>query len=401
MARRKARRKRTESDTPMIGELNKKKETTFDEVEAPASEPVAPARILIVEPDAGSRARVAELLRASEMICDPVATLLEARGAIAGAHYDAAIVNAALPDGSGLDIPREFDQNNSTTRVIISASAPTLDLAVLAMRTGAMDLLAQPFEEAQLVASVRTAVERSRNIHEQERRVERLKRICRRLNTARRQVTNQVNSLCNDLVGAYQELSDQVGQVALASEFGSLIQQELDIEELLRTGLEYMLTKTGPTNAAVFLPSNHSDFSLGAYVNYDCPRDTADVLLDHLADVIAPRFQDEEMVHHFTGDNELSSWIGDDASWLAESDVVVFTARHEGECLAVCVFFRDGASPYSEELVSQLGTLGDLFGQQLAKIVNIHHRHMPDKQWSGWDDWDEEEEGDDYGGLAA
>ena len=33
-----------------------------------------------------------------------------------------------------------------------------------------------------------------------------------------------------------------------------------------------MLTKTGPTNAAVFLPGTGTDFDLGAYVNYDCPR---------------------------------------------------------------------------------------------------------------------------------
>ena len=61
---------------------------------------------------------------------------------------------------------------------------------------------------------------------------------------------------------AYRDLNDRMNDVALATEFGSLIRRELDIESLLRTVLEFVLTKSGPTNAAIFLPASSGDFSL-------------------------------------------------------------------------------------------------------------------------------------------
>ena len=45
----------------------------------------------------------------------------------------------------------------------------------------------------------------------------------------------------------------------------------------------HLLTKTGPTNAAVFLPDSVDHYGLGAYVNYDCPRESIAALLDALA----------------------------------------------------------------------------------------------------------------------
>ena len=99
------------------------------------------------------------------------------------------------------------------------------------------------------------------------------------MNTARIDVTSQVDSLCNDLVHAYQELTDQISHVTAVTEFAAVIRQELDVEELLRTTLEYLLRKLGPTNAAIFLPAAGDEFTLGAYINYDCTKEAGNFLL--------------------------------------------------------------------------------------------------------------------------
>ncbi len=359
----------------------------------------AAARVLLALGDLSLRARLRTMLTDCSLSCAEAGSLTDSIRALDGESFDAMITDLTLPDGAGLDLVRRLALEEQPTKTIVCAEAPSLDDAVSAMRLGVVDLLALPLIEAEAVASVTAAIEMSRSERAQTRRIERLKRICRRLNSARQQVTSQVDVLCNDLVGAYRELADKVTHVALASEFGSIVQQELDIESLLRTALEYLLGKTGPTNAAVFLPSNHSDFTLGAYVNYDCPRDTADVLLDHLADVIAPRFQEEEEVVVFDDDSELAQWIGDDANWLSDSRVIVFSCRYEGECLAVMTLFRDRAVPFPEELTGQLGVMAHIFARQLARIIRIHHRHTPGKTWTGWDSFDEEDDG--LGGLAA
>lgn len=194
-----------------------------------------------------------------------------------------------------------------------------------------------------------------------------------------------------------------MNQLTIANEFGTLIRHELDIESLLRTTLEFVLAKCGPTNAAVFLPTTSGDYSLGAYVNYDCPRDTVDVLLDHLANVVAPRFECRQGIAHLTDRESLHEAIGDDAGWLAESEVIAFACRHEDEPLAICLLFRDQATPYAACLMGQLATVGEMFAAQLARVIRIHHRHLPKDKWGALGDADGGDESDSGGGggIAA
>ena len=185
-----------------------------------------------------------------------------------------------------------------------------------------------------------------------------------------------------------------MNQVAISSEFGGLIKQELDLEVLLRTTLEYILSKSGPTNAAVFLPATSGDYTLGAYVNYDCPKETVDVLLDHMANVVAPRFEDLTDVAHLTDPAEINEKVTGDAMWIGDSHIVAFACRHEAECLAIFLFFRDSRSPYPDTFVNQLRVMRDLFAAQLARVVRIHHRHLPKEKWGALGDPPREENDD-------
>lgn len=190
-----------------------------------------------------------------------------------------------------------------------------------------------------------------------------------------------------------------MNQAMITTEFGGLIRQELDIEALLRTTLEYVLARCGPTNAAVFLPTTSGDFSLGAYVNYDCPRDSADMLLDHLANAVAPKLEHLTEPRHLIDRDSVRELVGDDAIWLGESQVIAMACRvqpaegesddHEpekpatakAECLAIVLLFRDVHSPYLHPFVSELSTIGGLFACQLARVIRIHHRHIPRDKW--------------------
>jgi hypothetical protein len=169
--------------------------------------------------------------------------------------------------------------------------------------------------------------------------------------------------------------------VTVASEFNSLIRQELDIEGLLRSVLEYLLTKTGPTNAAIFLPSASGDFTLGAYVNYDGPKDSGEVLLDHLAAALAPRFESEHGVVHLCGRDEIAARLGECAEWLGDASMSAFACHNEEECLAVCVVFRDRRVPFPADTGPVLETISALFAKQLTRVVKVHHRHLPPSQW--------------------
>lgn len=188
-----------------------------------------------------------------------------------------------------------------------------------------------------------------------------------------------------------------MNQVKTTSEFTVLIRQELDIESLLRTTLEYVLGRSGPTNAAVFLPTTSGDFSLGAYVNYDCPKETVDILLDHMANVVAPRFENAPAPVHIATPEAMDDQLGDDAHWLGDSHVVAYPCRSGEETLAIVLLFRDSRSPYLKGFIEQLVTVGDLFAAQLARVIRIHHRHLPKDKWGRIGD-PEPERHDEYGG---
>lgn len=186
-----------------------------------------------------------------------------------------------------------------------------------------------------------------------------------------------------------------------ALEFTGLIKQELDIENLLRTTLEYVLGRSGPTNAAVFLPTTSGDYSLGAYVNYDCPKDTVDILLDHMANVIAPRFENARRIVNLSSRKALSEHIGDQAEWLGDSHVVGFTCRHDDETLAIVVLFRDPRTPFGKSLCEQLEAIGTAFASQLARVIRIHHRHLPKEKWGRIGDPEGGFSGDEDSDLTA
>jgi DNA-binding response OmpR family regulator len=355
-------------------------------------------RVLIVSGNRTERMRLASRIAERDCGCIADCSLADsAKAAIAALDiqpYDIAIIRCDLPDGSGVELARNLAKRGGPAPILL-AENPTLEQAVQAMRSGALDIVSTGITASALGASMRAALERAKNVREREARIERLTRVCRRLNQARRDVTKQVSSLCGDMVNAYQELSGQVLQIGIAGEFGSLIRQELDVESLLRTTLEFVLAKVGPTNAAVFLPASSGDFSLGAYVNYDCPKDTADVLLDHLAAIIAPRMEHQPDLKSLTTPEQLGAFLGDDAHWLADSGVILFSCHHEGECLAVVALFRDRRTPFADKLLPTLTIIRDLFGKQLARVIHIHHRHLPKDQWGSFD------QGDDDIDLAA
>lgn len=342
---------------------------------APRREP----RVLLVDPDPASAAVIEACanhgspwrgLRARDAA--EARTMLAERGPI-----DLLVVAADIAGGA-LGLVREVTTGKRVIEAVVIASEPSAALAVDAMRAGACDLLEKPLDFEDTNRRLREALARQDKSKAPIRRVRRLRRLCKKLNQARLDVSEQVDILCNDLVTAYQELADQMQQVVQGSEYGALVKHELDLEQALRTTLEFLVQKAGPTNAAIFLPATMDEYSLGGYVNYDCPGDSADMLLDHLADVVAPHLTDCDEVLHFKTDRQLEDWIGDDAAYLAESELVTFAARHDDETLAVIVLFRDQGQPFDRVVLDACASVGPILGEALARIIRIHHRHMPD-----------------------
>jgi hypothetical protein len=369
-----------------------------------------PLRVLLVSARprwaAGVRAAVERDGGACDVCVDAAAA--ERLLAAGGPAFDALLADAAPARAPRPGAPRPENRWATAVRAavrlnvaaVVASARPTTALAVEAMRAGACDLVAaRAGDLGEAVSRVLAAGERSRNQRRARLRGRRrMLRLRAAVRTLKRGVAREVESWVADLLGVPPE-PPSMKNVTTASEFKGLIRGELDIEQLLRTTLEFVLARSGPTNAAVFLPTTSGDYSLGAYVNYDCPKDACDVLLDHLANGVAPRFEGSGGgLVVVEGPEARERYIGDAAPWLDAHTVAGMACESGGECLAIFMLFRDKRTPFPAPVLEQVRTVGELFAAQLARVIHIHHRHLPKDKWGMLGD---QPPADDYGDMAA
>ena len=101
--------------------------------------------------------------------------------------------------------------------------------------------------------------------------------------------------------------------------------------------------------------------------------------------MLAPRFEDVQGIVTMRNEHELTEYLGPEAHWLSDSAAITFACHEDGECLAVVTLFRDTRAPYPDELLGVLRSVSTLFARQLARVIHIHHRHLPKDKWGSFD----------------
>jgi two-component system response regulator PilR (NtrC family) len=100
---------------------------------------------------------------------ETAATLAEGRAAIQKNEPDLVLCDLMLPDGSGLDLLRDAKAQNPSIAVIMITAHTSTKSAVEALKSGAFDYIAKPFDIDEMKIIVRNAVERKEledeNIH--------------------------------------------------------------------------------------------------------------------------------------------------------------------------------------------------------------------------------------------
>jgi len=334
-----------------------------------------PYHVLLVDQEPQVGDLITRTLGGEKVVLHLADSIEQANQLIETSPIDLALIEPRLRDGSGIELAEHIRRQRPIAQTIVITGEPSLENAIEAIRAGVGDFISKPLDLDDLNRRVKLALDRHCVDRHQIRRMKRLERVCKKLNSAHEDVTRQVDILCNDLVTAYQELANQFSQVSETRGYSQMIENELDLELILRKTLEHLLAKFGPTNGAIFLPTMADEYTLGGYVNYDCSAESADVLLEHLANVVAPRVSGKDKPLHITDNEVMADLIGDDWNYLADSHAVVVPARHEGECLAVLIVFRDGSEPFTGSMVSYLGSMAPILAKYLAKVIRIHHRH--------------------------
>lgn len=190
--------------------------------------------ILIVEDEVLVRKRLAAYLETQGAECTAVGTVEEGRNALESLPLDYAFVDVNLPDGLGLELI-EVAQEQSEIPVVIMTADGGWEVAVEAMKLGAVDYLAKPFDPHEAPIVLAKA--------ESARRATRLKRHRNRTTVA---VSDDSGLFFGKALGAFRKQLEKV------------IEADKRLSDRLPPVLIEGETGTGKTSVARWLHANGS-----------------------------------------------------------------------------------------------------------------------------------------------
>ncbi len=116
--------------------------------------------LLVVDDESSLRDFLSIVFEEEGWHVEAAASLAEARTAVQKHEPDVVLCDLMLPDGSGIDLLKEIKAQNASMAVIMITAHTSTQSAVDALKAGALDYIAKPFDTEELKIIVRKAVER-------------------------------------------------------------------------------------------------------------------------------------------------------------------------------------------------------------------------------------------------
>lgn len=125
---------------------------------------LAETRILLVEDDRETRALVASALAEAGHEVEVAANAGAARVALRRTGFGAVVLDVGLPDGSGIELCREWRRAGVSVPILILTARTDVASRVAGLDAGADDYLGKPFALAELRARVRALIRRGASL---------------------------------------------------------------------------------------------------------------------------------------------------------------------------------------------------------------------------------------------
>ncbi|GAB4108104.1 MAG: two-component system response regulator PilR [Acidobacteriota bacterium] len=114
--------------------------------------------MLVVEDDPATSRMVTMALKSAGLSSVAAASLAAAREALAGGEFRLILCDLYLGDGTGLELLRAIRRSGRPAPVVMITAQGSVETAVEAIREGAVDYLAKPFQVADLLGLVRRVI---------------------------------------------------------------------------------------------------------------------------------------------------------------------------------------------------------------------------------------------------
>ncbi|MDP7004644.1 MAG: hypothetical protein QF718_00325 [Phycisphaerales bacterium] len=276
-----------------------------------------------------------------------------------------------------------------TTVAIGYSSNPSTNQVIQFIRNGGSDFINIPKDLNRVAERTHALLQKQQEDKEIQDRANYAVRLCGKMNEARHLAEETNDALNNELANVNCETQQKMQQCAIGAEFQTLLNQELEVESMLRTALGYMLTRVGAMNAVVYLREGMGDWGIGAYINYDRQPEQFQSLIDTIGPAVCSVISTDEQIKHVKNGERFADAMGLDPTDFSGNEVVSYGCFSGDQCMAVIVLFRDESRTFKTESINTIETTRSIFGQQLDTIVKIHHRaesHWPSESIDD-DDW--------------
>jgi DNA-binding NtrC family response regulator len=118
--------------------------------------------ILIVDDDPEFRANLTEILTEAGYRTDTASTGSEAIKKAAGRDFDAILLDLIMPGMNGMEVLTELKKLGPKSKIIMITAFATVDNAVHAIKRGASDYIAKPFNIDDLLVTIKLVLEEAR-----------------------------------------------------------------------------------------------------------------------------------------------------------------------------------------------------------------------------------------------
>jgi two-component system response regulator FixJ len=126
----------------------------------------------------------------------------------AGDRFDCIVTDVRMPDLSGLELQRHLNGTPGAPPLIIITGHGDVDMAVSAIKAGAADFIEKPTDDERLLASIRTAVSRRREVERDEAELAKIARRYEQLSDRQREVMRlAIRGLSNKEIAAQLGIS--------------------------------------------------------------------------------------------------------------------------------------------------------------------------------------------------
>ncbi|MCK4507391.1 MAG: sigma-54-dependent Fis family transcriptional regulator, partial [Desulfuromonadales bacterium] len=127
---------------------------------------MASERILIVDDEDGMRRLLGRVLTREGYETSTVGSGAEALRLVANERFDLVVTDIKMPEMDGLQLLEELKEFEPSLPIIVMTAYGTIENAVQALRFGAYDYIAKPFETDEIKLTVAKALERERLLAE-------------------------------------------------------------------------------------------------------------------------------------------------------------------------------------------------------------------------------------------